>query len=58
LADRVELLAGDPQPVDAPRDDGANQRIYRCPHGQVAEFSEYESPEVWFVRAGTLVEPS
>ena len=28
--DRVELLAGDPQP-DVPRDDGSTQRIFRCP---------------------------
>src|SRR4029078_9810986 len=28
-ADRVELLAGEPQPVDAPRDDGSTQRIFR-----------------------------
>jgi hypothetical protein len=56
-ADRVELLAGEPQPVDAPRDDGSMQRIYRCAQCQVALFSEYTYPEVWFVRAGTLDEP-
>ena len=57
-ADRVELLAGEPQPVDAPRDDGSNQRIFRCPTCQVAVFSEYGRPEVRFVRGGTLDEPS
>jgi hypothetical protein len=57
-ADRVELLAGDPQPVDVPRDDGSKQRIYRCPSCQVAVFSEYGRPEVRFVRAGTLDQPS
>ena len=57
-ADRVEVLAGDPQPVDAPRDDGSMQRIYRCPDCQVAVFSEYTWPEVRFVRGGTLDEPS
>jgi len=57
-ADRVELLAGDPRPVDVPRDDGGNQRIYRCPDCQVAVFSEYGRPEVRFVRAGTLDEPT
>jgi hypothetical protein len=56
--DRVELLAGEPQPVDVPRDDGSSQRIYRCPTCQVAVFSEYGRPEVRFVRAGTLDEPS
>ena len=57
-ADRVELLAGDPQPIDVPRDDGSAQRIYRCPTCQVAVFSEYGSPRVWFVRGGTLDDPS
>ncbi len=56
-ADRVELLAGTPQPVDVPRDDGSTQRIYRCPSCQVAVFSEYGRPEVRFVRGGTLDRP-
>ncbi len=57
-ADRVELLSGDPQPVDAPRDDGSTQRIFRCPTCQVAVFSEYGRPEVRFVRGGTLDDPT
>ena len=57
-ADRFELLAGDPQPIDAPRDDGSVQRIFRCPSCQVAIFSEYGPTEVRFVRAGTLDDPS
>jgi hypothetical protein len=57
-ADRFELLEGDPQPVDVPRDDGSMQRIYRCPTCQVALFSEYGRPEVRFVRAGTLDDPA
>jgi hypothetical protein len=57
-ADRVELLAGDPRPVDVPRDDGSKQRIYRCPDCQVAVFSEYGRREVLFVRGGTLDQPS
>jgi hypothetical protein len=57
-ADRVELLAGEPQPVGVPRDDGSAQRIFRCPVCQVAIFSEYGRPEVRFVRGGTLDEPS
>jgi hypothetical protein len=57
-ADRVELLAAEPQPIDAPRDDGSMQRIFRCPTCQVAVFSQYTYPEVWFVRGGTLDEPS
>jgi hypothetical protein len=55
--DRLELLAGEPQAVDVPRDDGSMQRIYRCPDCQVAVFSEYGRPEVCFVRSGTLDDP-
>src|SRR5262245_29945589 len=56
-ADRVEVVSGEPEPVDAPRDDGSRQRIFRCPTCQVAVFSEYGAPQVLFVRAGTLDEP-
>jgi hypothetical protein len=56
--DRVELLSGDPQPVDVPRDDGSAQRVYRCLSCQVAVFSEYGRPAVLFVRGGTLDEPT
>ena len=55
---RVEVVAGEPQPFDTPRDDGSAQRIFRCPSCQVAVFSEYGWPELWFVRGGTLDEPS
>ena len=55
--DRVEVLSGEPETVDVPRDDGSSQRIYRCPDCKVALFSEYTYPEVWFVRAGTLDAP-
>ncbi|HZM18789.1 MAG TPA: GFA family protein [Gaiellaceae bacterium] len=57
-ADRVELLSGAPQAVDVPRDDGSKQRISRCPTCQVAVYSDYGRPEVLFVRAGTLDQPS
>src|SRR5947199_3009134 len=57
-ADRVELLAGDPQPIDVPRDDGSKQRIFRCPTCQVAVFSDYGLPQVQFIRGGTLDQPS
>ena len=56
-ADRVELVAGDPQSVDVPRDRG-KQRIWRCPICQVAVFSKYTSPKMRFVRGGTLDDPS
>jgi hypothetical protein len=57
-AERVEVLTGEPKAVDVPRDDGSLQRIYRCPECQIAVFSEYTRPEILFVRAGTLDEPS
>jgi hypothetical protein len=57
-ADRVEILDGAPQPVEVPRDDGTTQRIFRCPDCQVAVFSEYGRPDVRFVRAGTLDDPT
>jgi hypothetical protein len=57
-ADRMELLARDPRPVDVPREDGSAQRIFRCPICQVAVFSQYGRPDVNFVRGGTLDDPS
>ena len=57
-ADRVELLSGDPRAVEAPRDDGSKQRIFRCPSCEVAVYSDYGRPEVLFVRGGALDEPS
>jgi hypothetical protein len=56
-ADRVELLAGLPQAIDVPRDDGSAQRIFRCPVCQIAVYSRYSRPEISFVRAGTLDDP-
>jgi hypothetical protein len=55
--DRVELLAGDPQRVDVPRDRG-KQKIWRCPTCQIALYSQYTRPQVRFVRAGTLDDPA
>jgi len=57
-ADRVELLAGEPRPIDVPRDDGSAQQVFRCPDCQVALYSEYGRPGVQFVRAGTLDDPA
>ncbi len=56
--DRVEVLAGDPQVVSVPRERGLTQEIWRCPTCQIAVFSQYTFPEVRFVRAGTLDDPS
>lgn len=57
-ADRVEILQGSPHPIDAPRDDGSVQRIFRCPCCEVAVFSQYTAPAVRYVRGGTLDDPS
>ena len=57
-ADRVEQLAGVPEPVPVPRDDGSEQTIYRCPECRVSVYSDYGSPAILFVRAGTLDDPS
>lgn len=56
--DNVDLVAGEPQAVDVPRDDGSVQRIYRCPDCRVAVYSQYTWPLLRFVRAGTLDKPS
>ncbi len=56
--DRVELLAGEPQPVAVPRSGSKRQRIWRCRTCQVAVFSQYTSARIRFVRGGTLDDPS
>jgi hypothetical protein len=56
--DRVELLGEEPQAISVPRSGGKKQKIWRCPTCQVAVYSQYGSPRVRFVRAGTLDEPS
>ena len=56
--DRVELLAGAPQPVSVPRSGGKKQKIWRCPTCQVAVYSQYTTPRMRFVRGGTLDDPS
>ena len=56
--DRVELVAGEPQPVDVPRSGGKKQRIFRCPTCQVAVFSQYTRSGIRFVRGGTLDDPA
>ncbi len=57
-ADRVELLAGEPSVVAVPREGGDEQKIWRCPACQIALYSQYTTPRVRFVRAGTLDDPS
>jgi hypothetical protein len=56
--DRVELLAGEPEPVAVPRGGGKKQRIWRCPECQTAVYSQYTRRRIRFVRAGTLDDPA
>jgi hypothetical protein len=54
-ADRVTLLAGNPEPVAAPTPSGKPQEIYRCPSCRVALWSTYGGVQkLRFVRVGTL----
>jgi hypothetical protein len=55
---RVELVAGEPQPVPVPRSGGKKQKIWRCASCQVAVFSQYTRRQIRFVRAGTLDDPA
>ena len=58
-ADRVELTAGQPEPVDTPSASGKGQKIWRCPTCRVALWSNYggAGDKVRFVRVGTLDDP-
>jgi|SRR5215471_8821764 len=54
----VESLGREPEPVPAPRSEGEPQQIYRCPECRTAVWSTYGANSVFFVRAGTLDDPS
>jgi hypothetical protein len=55
--DRVELLSGEPELVPVPRGT-KQQKIWRCPTCRIALYSQYTTPRVRFVRAGTLDDPA
>ena len=57
-ADRLELLAGEPELVAVPRGSSGKQKIWRCPTCQIAVFSQYTRAQVRFVRGGTLDDPA
>ena len=58
-ADRVVLLAGEPQPIVVPTDSGRPHQIYRCGACQTAIWSVYGGrAAVRFVRVGTLDDAS
>jgi hypothetical protein len=58
-ADRVQLLAGEPEMVLTPSDSGQGQKILRCPSCRIAVWSHYAGAgtDVCFVRVGTLDDP-
>lgn len=58
-ADRVTLLAGEPELINTPSASGKGQKIARCPQCKIAVWSHYAGagPSVRFVRVGTLDEP-
>ncbi len=55
-ADRVRLLAGEPELINTPSASGLGQLIARCPNCRVAVWSHYagSGPVTRFVRVGTL----
>lgn len=58
-ADRLEVVAGDPEMVETPSESGYGQRIARCANCRIALWSYYvgAGPVIKFVRVGTLDEP-
>ncbi len=58
-ADRVVLLAGEPEVVATPSNSGKGQKIARCPKCRVALWSNYAGAgdALRFVRVGTLENP-
>jgi hypothetical protein len=57
--DRVQLLAGAPEPVMTPSQSGRGQKILRCPTCRIAVWSHYGGggDVVAFIRVGTLDNP-
>jgi hypothetical protein len=58
--DRIELLAGSPEPAPVTGTSGKVQTILRCPRCRVALWSHYPraAGKIAFVRVGTLDEPA
>jgi hypothetical protein len=58
-ADRITLLAAEPEIILAPSESGAGQAFARCPKCRIALWSNYAGagPLVSFVRVGTLDAP-
>jgi hypothetical protein len=58
-ADRVTLLAAEPEIVLTPSQSGKGQEILRCPECRIAVWSHYAGagPIIRFIRVGTLDAP-
>ena len=58
-ADRVIVLAGEPENVNTPSNSGRGQKIARCPSCRVALWSNYAGAgdAIRFIRVGTLADP-
>ena len=58
-AERVTLIAGEPEIVDTPSASGKGQKIARFPKCRIAVWSNYSGagPVLRFIRVGTLDEP-
>jgi len=58
-SDRVETIAGAPEPVMTPSESGRGQNVWRCPDCRVALWSNYGGAAdlMRFVRVGTLDDP-
>jgi hypothetical protein len=58
-ADRVTVLAAEPELVPTPSASGQGQDIARCPRCRIAVWSHYAGagPVIRFVRVGTLDDP-
>jgi hypothetical protein len=58
-SDRVETLAGAPEPRMIPSESGRGQQVWRCPDCRIALWSNYGGAKdlLRFVRIGTLDEP-
>jgi len=57
-ADRVHVLAGEPEAISMPTESGKPHIIYRCPDCKVALWSVYGGrQQVRFIRVSTLDQP-
>lgn len=57
--DRIERLAGEPEPVAMPTESGRPHDVYRCSACQTALWSDYGGrPPLRFVRVCTLDDPT